>query len=98
MLNIQTAISESKFTPFLFTDQDGVERELPHMGLLDTEVAVAIETQPEQILDHLEGACGKEITDVIRRMPNKLFFDVLLPEWQKHSAVEAGESAASSSS
>lgn len=95
MFDVRKSIADLNLPPYLFTDAEGIVRQLPNMKTLTTAQAIrlfdgdAVEVLPEVL--------GTETWTLIAALPAAVLPD-LMADWVKHAEVTPGESAASSPS
>ena len=95
MFDVRQYVADLKLEPYLFTDMDGIVRQLPNLKTLTPY-------QAERLLDGdaleiLPGVLGDDAWAVVKALPVAALTG-LIADWMTHAEVEPGESPASSPS
>lgn len=92
-LDLDVLIAESKREDFTFT-LAGTERRFPHAATLTYDQLLLADRDPVQLFPEIT---DEDTAKQLRAMP-AFALEAVVEGWMKHSGVDPGESAASSSS
>ena len=95
MFDARQALADLNLEPYLFTDTNGVVRQLPHLKSLTTADVTRI--YEGDALEVLPQVLSADAWTAISTLPVAAL-PALVADWAKHAEAAPGESAASSSS
>lgn len=95
MFDVRKSIADLSLPPYLFTDLDGIVRQLPNVKLLTLGQAAAI--YDGDAMEVLPKVLDPETWAAISAVPAAVV-PALVTDWVAHSEASPGESAASSGS
>lgn len=95
MFDVRSTMADLALEPYLFTDTDGVVRQLPHLKTLTiTDVNGIYEGDALEVLPKVLPA---DAWSAVSKVPMAALLE-LIADWVKHAEIAPGESAASSPS